>query len=255
MTGKQCGFWTVIERGPNRMTPGGNPYVTWLCECRCGTRRLVRAADLRNGASKSCGCYQKQRASEVCTKHANKDSRLYSIWASMCYRCSKPEHPSFYLYGGRGISVCREWFDSFDCFAQWAYQNGYQDALTIDRIDVDGNYCPANCRWATPKEQANNRRVCVYLEYNGEVKTATQWAEEYHIDPHTLQDRIKRGWSAEDAITKPIKQKCRSVTYQGITRTIKEWADMIGISPGVISYRLLHGWSVEDALSKPVLSH
>lgn len=255
MTGKQCGYWTVIERGPNRILPCGEPMAMWLCECKCGTRRLVRAADLRNGTSKSCGCYQKQRASEASTKYIHntrQNSRLYAIWSSMCYRCTKPDHPMYYLYGERGIMVCQEWLDSFDCFAQWAYQNGYQDTLTIDRINVDGNYCPSNCRWATPKEQANNRRTCVYLTYNGETKTATQWADEYNINPSTLLGRIEMGWSAEDAITKPIQHKRRSVTYQGETRRIKEWADIVGISPGVISYRLLHGWSVEDALSKPV---
>lgn len=255
MTGKQCGLWTVIERAPNRITPGGEPLAMWLCECQCGTRRLVRAADLRNGASKSCGCYQKQRASEARKKYDHMDNRLYSIWAGMCYRCTKPEHPSYYLYGGRGIRVCNEWLDSFECFARWASQNGYQDMLTIDRIDVDGDYCPANCRWATPKEQANNRRTCVYLEYKGELKTATQWAEEYHINPHTLMDRIQRGWSVEEAITRPMQRKCKGVTFHGITHTIKEWADIYKISPGVISYRLLHGWSVEDALSKPVLTY
>lgn len=255
MTGRQCGLWTVIERGPNRITPCGNTEAMWLCECQCGTRRLVRAADLRNGASKSCGCYRRQRASEASTRYACKDQRLYTIWAGMCYRCEDPKHPSYSLYGGRGVKVCDEWKEDFDCFARWAYQAGYHDKLTLDRIDVDGDYCPVNCRWATPKEQANNRRTCVYIEYAGKSQTATQWAEEFNISPSTLLGRLRCGWSVEAALTEPTKQKRHSLTYQGVTHSPTEWARIVGISPDLLSYRLLHGWSVEDALFKPVATH
>lgn len=114
-------------------------------------------------------------------------------------RCYSESHKSYPEYGGRGITVCDEWKNSSDSFIEWALENGYNDSLTLDRIDNNKGYSPNNCRWATMKEQANNTRKNVVIKYNGEEKTISQWADELGINRNTLSNRIKRGWSVERA--------------------------------------------------------
>ena len=116
-------------------------------------------------------------------------------------RCSRKSEPSYKNYGERGISVCKEWNDSFLKFKEWAIENGYSEDLTIDRIDVNGNYCPENCRWATAKEQANNKRTNLYITINGTTHTATEWCEINGIKYSTAMRRRQRGWPLEKAVS------------------------------------------------------
>lgn len=131
----------------------------WLCKCDCGNEKVVYRGDLKNGATQSCGCLQKERTSQSNSKHRLHDTRLYNIWCGMKQRCKYKKHVAYKNYGGRGIAICEAWSNDFKTFYEWSMDNGYSDNLTIDRINNDGNYEPSNCRWTTPKEQFKNQRV------------------------------------------------------------------------------------------------
>ena len=183
-------------------------------------------------------------------------NRLYRIWADMKRRCKNPDRPCYKDYGGRGIRVCQEWENSFDSFREWALNNGYSDDLSIDRIDNDGNYEPSNCRWATPKEQANNKRNNFYISYKGETRTLTEWCEVFGLDRNIVAMRIYRdNIPFEEAIKKGNRVK-RLLTYKGKTQSIAEWTRELGFKKNTLDNRLNKlGWTVEKALSTPELSH
>lgn len=180
LTGQQYGRLTVIKRAENI---GKN--VAWLCKCECGKEKAVLGSHLKSGATQSCGCLLKEHTKSL-TKptHGMSESRLYNIYAAMKQRCYNQGIKSFKDYGGRGIEVCEEWRNSFEAFYEWAMANGYADNLTLDRIDVNGNYEPTNCRWATRKEQNNNKRNNCKITYKDETHTLAEWIEilkaEYH---------------------------------------------------------------------------
>ena len=139
------------------------------------------------------------------------DTRLYRIWAAMKTRCSNSKQPSYKDYGGRGIKVCDEWWNSFVCFMEWATENGYTEELTLDRIDVDGGYSPKNCKWSTRHEQAMNRRNTIYetLTAFGETKTLREWSEDKRcvVGSTTLAYRNGAGWEPERAITQASERR------------------------------------------------
>ena len=187
--------------------------------------------------------------------HGMYNTRLYDIWVNMKQRCFNPNDQAYQNYGGRGIAVCDEWKDDFQAFYDWSVSNGYQDGLSIDRINNDGNYSPENCRWTDRNVQNRNRRNNHKITYNGVTKTVVEWAEEKNIPYELLLNRLnKLGWSVERALTTPIEKRMHncSLSFNGKTMNISEWAKETGISTNVIGTRLKRGWSVEDALTKPL---
>ena len=140
-------------------------------------------------------------------KHGLRHKRIYTVWRSMRQRCNNPNCKSYKYYGGRGISVCREWDDP-KVFAEWAFANGYSDSLTLDRIDVNKGYAPDNCRWVSQKAQQNNKTTNIRYEYLGEAHTLGEWADITGIRVTTLWARIKvRGWSVKDALTIGVNER------------------------------------------------
>lgn len=186
----------------------------------------------------------------------NTKNRLYRIWADMKRRCKNSDRPNYKNYGDKGIRVCQEWENSFDSFREWALNNGYSDDLSIDRIDNDGNYEPSNCRWATAKEQANNKRNNLYIKYKGETRTLAQWCEVFGLERNVVAMRIYRdNIPFEESIKKGNRVK-RLLTYKGKTQSISEWTKELGFKKSTLDNRLNKlGWTVEKALSTPELSY
>lgn len=177
---------------------------TWKCRCDCGKEVEVLPGNEKAGRVHSCGCAQIESA----TKHGQRNTRLYQIWVGMRRRCTDANHVNYANYGAIGIHVCDEW-ESFDSFFKWAIENGYQDDLSIDRIDVHGNYEPSNCRWATAKVQSNNRRNTRYVNVFGETLCVGDAIEKYGngIRRDTFLRRIDHyGFSAEEALTKEVRK-------------------------------------------------
>jgi len=212
LTGQKFGLLTVLSKSDK--TRGKRNRIAWKCLCECGKEVLVVGEQLRYGVTKSCGCLKRKIAKDNHTKHgfANKE-RLYTIWRHIRGRCSDKNDKRYKNYGGRGITVCDEWLNSYLSFRNWAMENGYNDNLTIDRIDVNGNYEPSNCRWATQKEQANNMTTNHLLELNGEIMNIKQWSERIGIKYMTILYRLKKGWSIKDALTIPANFNNR-IGYQ-----------------------------------------
>lgn len=202
LTGSRFGRWTVLEYA-GRSKRG---EVQYKCRCDCGTERVLRRTSLTSGNSKSCGCLSRDVAKERGTTHGDSKSRLYRIWAGIIQRCCNDrERYEWEKYGGRGITVCEEWH-KYEAFRDWALSSGYSEDLTIDRINVNGDYCPDNCRWATVYEQNNNKRTSKYISFNGETGTIREFADRYGLAYSCLYTRLKLGWSIEDALLIPSRK-------------------------------------------------
>ncbi len=154
LTGQRFGRLVVVARAEN----DSHNKARWCCRCDCGKEIIARSNDLRSGNTQSCGCFQRSQTSSTNATHGGGGTRLYTIWKAMKARCYNLKAEKYKDYGGRGITICPEWKNDFSAFRDWALSSGYTDDLSIDRIDVDGNYEPLNCRWATAKEQRHNRR-------------------------------------------------------------------------------------------------
>lgn len=199
LTNQKFGMLTVLKRVEN---VGKN--TMWLCKCDCGNETVTCGGRLVSGTTKSCGCLKLKGYN---WKHEGSNTRIYNIWYSMKQRCYNPNCHAYKWYGARGILMCEEWLceNGFENFRDWSLLNGYEEHLTIDRINNDGNYEPSNCRWATYREQGNNKSINRIIEYGGESHTLSEWSEITGIKTATLHNRIKKGWSYEKCIETSVR--------------------------------------------------
>lgn len=203
ITGKRFGRLTVIKYHHSKT----NAY--WLCQCDCGNTTIVNGSSLCSGMTSSCGCKSREMTIKRSTTHGMTNTRLYRIRQGMIARCYNENSASYSKYGAKGIKVCEEWLgeNGFINFYNWAMENGYEEHLTLDRINPQGNYEPDNCRWSTYKEQANNTKATVFLTYKGETKPASEWSEIVGLSQSCITGRKRKGWTDEECLT--IKPKGR----------------------------------------------
>lgn len=201
IVGLRFGRLIVMRRYGTYISPAGAKHVQWECLCDCGNTTVTTTGRLKSGNTQSCGCLKKERASHANRTHGASGTRLHRIWKGIKARCSNKNNPQYKDYGGRGISICDAWRQSYDAFRSWAVENGYDDNLTIERMDVNGNYCPENCKWITLQEQQDNRRNTVRITSGDVVRTAKEWAEATGIPYNTIRGRFYRGYSTQDVLS------------------------------------------------------
>lgn len=190
LAGKTFGMLTVLSRSDDRGN-GIKPVVKWECRCVCGKIISVKSDALLSGHTVSCGCRK-----IIHHESYKRITRLYNIWKCMRQRCLNPNNPSYPNYGGKGVKICPEWSE-YLAFKKWALSNGYADDLSIDRIDVNGNYGPDNCRWVDNKTQMNNTTRNRYLFFHGKLLTMSEIAAALNVSYSTIQHRVERGQPLE----------------------------------------------------------
>lgn len=177
---------------------------------------------------------------------------LRARYDKMKARCYNPNSGVYKHYGGRGIKVCEEWKDSFDNYYNWSIKNGFHPDLTIDRIDVDGNYEPSNCRWATWTTQARNKTNSLIIEYEGKEYMVYQLSEMTGISEGTLYHRIKKGWTIPEILENPVNFYYIYLEHNGVTKTLSEWERECDIGASTLKKRMESGWSSYDILNEPI---
>lgn len=257
--GERFGSLIVLRRVEDKISPKGYKKPQYECICDCGNKKIAVRGNLLTGNTTSCGCYKKELDHKRFLKHGHAENpdKLYQKWSSMRSRCYNSNATNYKNYGGRGIKVCAEWND-YEVFRKWAIDNGYKEGLTIDRIDVDGNYEPGNCRFTTMKEQNNNRRTTNFHTYNGNTQSEMKWAEEYGISYNTLKTRLKYGWSFEDALNTPVLKspfKTKLIECRGETHKLSEWSKIVGINYNTLKSRIRNGWDMERVLFEPLATN
>ena len=200
LTGKRFGRLTVLEFVPN-----DKPHSYWKCKCDCGNIVITNAQSLKSADTKSCGCWQREMTIVKKTKYGESRTRLYQVWNKMKYRCNNSNATGYKNYGGRGISVCEEWEKDFNAFKEWALKNGYNDNLTIDRIDVNCNYTPVNCRFVDKATQSKNRRNNIVVDFQGKKMCLAEAAKLSGISKGTLRNRYYAGDKGDKLFRNKIK--------------------------------------------------
>lgn len=207
ITGKRFGRWRVIAR--NKFIKGD--VIFWDCICDCGKEKPVRGVSLHSGRSNSCGCLNLEVRKIACKTHGyasyGKKSLTYSTWLGMKQRCLNHRHSAYYLYGGRGIKICKKWL----AFSGFINDMGEKPSgFSLDRIDPNKGYNKANCRWATVEQQSNNKRSCRYIVFNNEKMTIRQAGRRFGINPNSLTKRLALGWTVEKALKTPVLTPVRT---------------------------------------------
>lgn len=185
-----------------KIVPRTNSNTRCEAVCECGVSKTYELSNLKRGHVKSCGCV---RFCGTKPTHGLSKTRLYKTYLGMIARCYDSTKHNYSHYGGRGITVCEEWRSDVSAFQKWAVENGYNDNLQIDRIENNKGYSPDNCRFVTPKQNANNKSDNRLITLNGITKTVAQWAEEKGVTYNTIWNRVKRGWDVAKAIETPMR--------------------------------------------------
>ena len=196
--GKRYGRLVVVSK--MKAPIGQSQVLHWECRCDCGQTKLVRTNPLVRGFIQSCGCLHLERS----TKHGMSRTAEYRVWQAIRQRCGNPHNAEYARYGGSGVTVCKEWENSFEAFRSDMGERP-SPRHQIDRINNDLGYSPGNCRWATPRENTNNRRCTHHLTIDGVSRPLSIWAEMYGVSADTVHTRISRGWPAERALTQVVR--------------------------------------------------
>lgn len=219
LVGNIYGRWTVLRFSHRN---GKNYY--WECQCSCDKHTVKTIQNPSSMRSQSCGCL----SSEAKTIHGLDGNPIYHVFNSMRFRCYNKKSESYKNYGGRGIAICDTWLNDVTSFVSWANETGYKKGLTIERIDVNGNYCPENCKWATTLEQSYNRRDNVWIEYDGETKTLCQWADCFGIRRSTLCHRLyAQHLTINEALNKPVRKQGQTTIPKGSTPSIDTMVEAV----------------------------
>ena len=206
LIGKKFNSLTIIKIESHNKSG----HYKLLCKCDCGNEKSIRADRVIKNITKTCGCQNKGYNYNL-NGLSRKYNNLYSLWNTMRHRCYNPKNKKYKNYGARGIRVCDEWKYSFEPFLNWALNNGYKKGLTIDRIDVNGNYEPINCRWTTLLMQARNKTNNRMITYKNQTKCLSQWCDELNLDNKAISARFSLGWSIERAFEVPINHPKKTI--------------------------------------------
>lgn len=254
--GKKFFHATVIGLDKTYNHPNCN---RWIFMCDCGNEFSARASDVIHGSIRSCGCKTKG-------KHGYSRDEFYPTWDAMMSRCYNKKCKKYPLYGGRGILVCSEWHEP-ENFILWARKTIGQkiNELSIDRIDVNGNYEPSNCRWVTMKQQCRNRRRTRFESIDGVLRPFTEWCEIYNIEENVVRNRCDcLGWDFEKALKTPVKNHKKNIiseksikmlyfiTINGETKELSEWCNIYNIRRNTVIKRLKRGWNILSAIKTPL---
>ena len=199
--GDRFGKLTIIKEDGKFFQPSGQSQRAFLCRCECGNTARIRCSHLRHGRVKSCSCLNGE-------KHGECKGKIYNKWRAIKDRCYRPKNTGAKIYFKRGIKMCDEWNKSFISFRDWCLKNGYKDGLTIDRINNEKGYEPSNCRLVSSRDNCNNRRNTIMVEYHGHKIAFTQLLRDRGLMKHmgVIRQRMKRWGSVEMAFDKPIKK-------------------------------------------------
>jgi hypothetical protein len=205
LTGRTYGRLTVVAYAGRRR---------WHCRCACGSLRVVRGPDLKNGNSKSCGCLSREVSAATARahnrRHGMRDTPEYAAWKALRGRCLHPGHQAYHNYGARGVRVCERWAGA-EGFVNFFADMGPRPSShhTLERIDNEGHYEPGNCCWATTKAQSRNKRTSFFIEHQGRRLTLAGWAEVTGLSRYCIRRRLKAGWDVARALSAPPRQTRR----------------------------------------------
>lgn len=240
LTGCLFNSWTVIKE----VDRDKHNKRMWECICECGDICNILQENLTRNRSKMC---RKCSLQQIKEKPKREDHRLYSVWKNMRSRCTNPNRQHYHVYGGRGISVCDRWQD-FNLFIEDMYPT-FEEGLTLDRIDVNGNYCPENCRWANIEEQSNNKRDSLKLLFEGEYYTEAQLSRKTGVSRTTIQQRRRNGYSVDEMVYGREGVGIFKLEYNGQIYSGKELADLVGVEANTLRYRVRQGWSMDEIVN------